>query len=125
MALVVIAGQYVAVTGDCETYLRQALAAIRSPGACRMSRSATSRPPSMVQQYMQLVLAPVNSDRLLVLAGVFLLAFVLMGASSGTKALAVTFWAWRRRRRDASGHCHAGQGTGFTRCHRYHKECGE
>jgi hypothetical protein len=98
LALVVIAGQYVAVTRvDYETYLRQALA--MNPFTKGMSdeqiQQIVSRPRSMAQQYMQVILGPVNLlIAFLVLAGVFLLAFVLMGASLRyKKALAVTFWA--------------------------------
>jgi len=98
LALVVIAGQYVAMTRvDYQTYLRQALA--MNPFTKGMSeeqiQQIVSRPRSTFQQYLQVILAPVNLLIVfLVLAGVFLLAFVLMGASlTYRKALAVTFWA--------------------------------
>jgi hypothetical protein len=98
LALVVIAGQYVAVTRvDYETYMRQALT--WNPFTKNMAeeqiQKILSQPRSAFQQYMQVALAPVNLlIAFLFLAGVFLLAFVLMGASlTYKKALAVTFWA--------------------------------
>jgi hypothetical protein len=98
LVLVVIAGQYVAVTRvDYETYLRQALA--MNPFTKGMAeeqiQQIVSRPRSTFQQCMQVVLAPINLlIAFLVLAGVFLLAFVLTGVSlTYRKALAVTFWA--------------------------------
>ena len=98
LALVSIAGQYVAVTRvDYETYLRQALA--MSPFTKGMAeeqiQQIVSQPRSTIRQYLQVVLAPVNLLlAFLALAGVFLLAFVLTGASlTYKKSLAVTFWA--------------------------------
>jgi hypothetical protein len=98
LAPVVIAGQYVAVTRvDYETYMRQALAwnPLSKNMAEEQIQQILSQPRSAVQQYMAVVLAPVNLLIVfLILAGVFLLAFVLMGASlTYKKALAVTFWA--------------------------------
>ena len=98
LAVVVIAGQYVAVTRvDYETYLRQALT--WNPFTKNMAeeqiQKILSQPRSAFQQYMQVALAPVTTLIVyLGLAGVFLLAFVLMGASlTYKKALAVAFWA--------------------------------
>jgi Yip1 domain len=98
LALVAIAGQYVAVTRvDYETYMRQAFA--KSPFTKNMPedqiQQILSRPRSAFQKYMQVTLAPVIPLIIsLVFAAVFLLAFVLMGASlTYRKALAVTFWA--------------------------------
>ena len=98
LALVVIAGQYVAVTRvDSETYMRQALTwnPLTKNMAEEQIQKILSQPRSAFQQYLSVGLAPVNLlIAFLFLAGVFLLAFVLMGASlTYKKALAVTFWA--------------------------------
>src|SRR5262245_22452803 len=97
LAIVAIAGQYVAVTRvDYETYMRQALA--MNPFSKNLPEEQIQQilsRPRPIQQYMQVVLAPVNLlIGFLILAGIFLLAFVLMGASlTYKKAMAVTFWA--------------------------------
>jgi hypothetical protein len=98
LALVATAGQYVAVTRvDNETYMRQALAwnPLTKNMAEDQIQKILSQPRSAFQHYMPVALASVTTLIVyLFLAGVFLLAFVLTGASlTYKKALAVTFWA--------------------------------
>src|SRR5437867_3187462 len=82
---------------DYETYMRKALQ--MSPFSRNMSeeqiQQILSRPPSPLQRFSGVILAPVGVMVVyLALAGIFLLIFVLLGAAVTYKnSLAVTVWS--------------------------------